>query len=67
MQRAPRFTSTLGMRFNAPLSDSLTLSGFGQWVHSATMLHQPASAPGDNTSLPYDLFSRPTSTNRKTM
>ena len=27
MQRAPRFTSTLGMRFNAPLSDSLTLSG----------------------------------------
>lgn len=57
MQRAPRFTSTLGMRFNAPLSDSLTLSGFGQWVHSATMLHQPASAPGDNTSLPYDLFS----------
>lgn len=57
MQRSPRFTSTLGMRFNAPLSDSLTLSGFGQWVHSATMLHQPASAPGDNTSLPYDLFS----------
>lgn len=57
MQRAPRFTSTLGVRFDVPLSSDFTLSGFGQWVHSDTMLHQPASAPGDNFSLPYDLFS----------
>lgn len=57
MQRAPRFTSTLGMRFDTALSGDWNLSGFGQWIHSATMLHQPASAPGDNTSLPYDLFS----------
>lgn len=57
MQRAPRFTSTLGLRFETPVSDNLTLSGFGQWVHSDTMLHQPASAPGDNFSLPYDLIS----------
>lgn len=57
MQRSPRFTSTLGMRFNTALSDRFTLSGFGQWVHSDSMLHQPASAPGDNWSHPYDLVS----------
>lgn len=57
MQRSPRFTSTLGMRFNTALSDSFTLSGFGQWVHSDSMLHQPASAPGDNWSHAYDLLS----------
>jgi iron complex outermembrane receptor protein len=57
MQRSPRFTSTLGMRFNVPLSDDVKLSGFGQYLHSSTMLHQPASAPGDNTSHPYDLVS----------
>lgn len=57
MQRSPRFTSTLGMRFNVDLSDSFTLSGFGQWVHSDSFLHQPASAPGDNSSHSYDLVS----------
>lgn len=57
MQRSPKFTSTLGMRFETELSSDWKISGFGQWVHSATMLHQPASAPGDNFSLPYDLFS----------
>lgn len=57
MQRSPRFTSTLGLRFKAALSDSLTLSGFGQWVHSDSLLHQPASAPGDNWSHPHDLVS----------
>lgn len=57
MQRSPRFTSTLGMRFNTALSDSFTLSGFGQWVHSDSLLHQPASAPGDNSSHTYDLVS----------
>lgn len=57
MQRSPRFTSTLGMRFSTALSDRFTLSGFGQWVHSDSMLHQPASAPGDNWSHPYDLVS----------
>ena len=44
--RAPRFTTSLGMRFNAAVSEDITLSGYGQWTHSATMLHQPASAPG---------------------
>lgn len=57
MQRAPRFTSTLGTRFSVPLSDDFTFSGFGQWVHSESMLHQPASAPGDNWSLPSNLMS----------
>ena len=57
MQRSPRFTSLLGLRYNVALSDTMTLSGFGQWVHSSSLLHQPASAPGDNWSLPYDVFS----------
>lgn len=57
MQRAPRLTYTLGTRVNADLSPDLSLSGFAQLVHSDTMLHQPASAPGDNTSLPSNLVS----------
>ncbi len=57
MQRSARFSSTMGLRYNVALSDSLTLSGFGQWLHSTSMLHQPASAPGDNWSHPYDLLS----------
>jgi iron complex outermembrane receptor protein len=57
MQRAPRFTHTLGARFSADASETVGLSGFLQWVHSSSMLHQPASAPGDNWSLPHDLVS----------
>lgn len=57
MQRSPRFTSTLGLRFNTDLTENLALSGFGQWLHSESMLHQPASAPGDNWSHPYNLMS----------
>ncbi len=57
MQRSARFSSTMGLRYKYELSDSLTLSGFGQWLHSTSMLHQPASAPGDNWSHPYDLLS----------
>ena len=57
MQRAPRISHTLGARFNADASEDIGLGGFVQWVHSGTSLHQPASAPGDNFSLPYDLVS----------
>ncbi|MGQ5702751.1 TonB-dependent receptor [Sandaracinobacteroides sp. A072] len=57
MQRSPRFTSTLGARFNADLDQEFNVGGFVQWVHSDAMLHQPASAPGDNWSLPSDLLS----------
>lgn len=56
-QRAPRFTSNLGLKFNTDLSEDITVSGFGQWQHSSSFLHQPEDFPFDFDSLSFDLFS----------
>tara|TARA_R110001606_G_scaffold200544_2_gene348417 strand:- start:1669 stop:3846 length:2178 start_codon:yes stop_codon:yes gene_type:complete len=56
-QRAPKFTSNLGVRFNTELSDDFSLTGFGQWQHSGSFLHQPEFFAADLSSLPFDLFS----------
>jgi hypothetical protein len=57
LQRAPRFTYTVGVRGSTDLSPEFKLSGIASLLHSSSFLHQPASAPGDNASLPYTLLN----------
>ena len=45
------------MRGNTDLSPEFKLSGIASLLHSSSFLHQPASAPGDNASLPYTLLN----------
>lgn len=57
LQRAPRFTYTLGVRGDTDLSSDWGLSGFANLIHSSNYLHQPATAAGDNNSLSYSLVN----------
>jgi outer membrane receptor protein involved in Fe transport len=57
MQRSPKFTGTIGARIHKEINETFDFNGDLQLVHSDTFLHQPASAPGDNYSKPYDLVS----------
>lgn len=57
MQRAPKFTGTVGARVNQSLSDNWDLGGNIELQHASNMLHQPASAPGNNGSGRYDLVN----------
>jgi outer membrane receptor protein involved in Fe transport len=57
MQRSPKFTGTIGARVKKELSADFDLSGNIELMHSDNFLHQPASAPGDNGSHPYDLVN----------
>ena len=57
MQRSPKFTGMIGSRVETSLSETLDFTGSLELVHSDSFLHQPASAPGNNTSGSYDLVS----------
>ena len=57
LQRAPRFTYTLGARGDTDLAPDWGLSGFVNLIHSSNYVHQPATAAGDNNSLSYSLLN----------
>jgi iron complex outermembrane recepter protein len=57
LQRAPKFTGTLGIRGKGDIGKDWELSGFADIEHSSNYLHQPLSTPGDFGSGTYDLVN----------
>ena len=57
MQRAPKLTSTVGVRVTHDLTPDAGFSANAELLHSDSIFHQPVSATGDNTSGIYDLVN----------